>query len=256
MRMTPPARERRPPVGTARRRRANRAMLLSPMAQTVPAISLQIGRVPGSTIRATGTAPFAALSGSDADQRSAPPRLRATIPAGGLPRCSVRRWDLRHRRGVRADPIMDVCRGNAVAPGRRQPGWGAGQGTPASSPGGGFTPAPPRAAGREGVTPTAKKRGDGLERRPPVGTRWPPASARRIGKWRCGSPLGTYPTGRSGQRSAFPCLQVAPPGGLGTETCTIPELHFHDRRGVRADPIMDVSLAGGLRAPATLSTDC
>ena len=196
MRMTPPVRERRPPVGTARRRRANHAMLLSPMAQTAPAISLQIGRVPASTIRATGT------------------------------------------------------------PGRRQPGWRAGQGTPASSPGGGFTPAPPRAAGREGVTPTAKKREDGLERRPPVGTRWPPASARRIGKRRCGSPLGTCPSGRRGRRSAFPCLQVAPPGGLGSETCTIPELHFHDWRGVRADPIMDVSLGGGLRAPAILSTDC
>ncbi len=98
MRMTPPVRERRPPVGTARRRRANHAMLLSPMAQTAPAISLQIGRVPASTIRATGT------------------------------------------------------------PERRQPGWRAGQGTPASSPGGGFTPAPLRAAGREGVTPTASAR--------------------------------------------------------------------------------------------------
>ena len=36
------------------------------------------------------------------------------------------------------------------------------------------------------------------------GTRWPPASARRIGKWRCGSPPGTYPTGRTSQMSAFP----------------------------------------------------
>ena len=50
-------------------------------------------------------------------------------------------------------PFCAVCCENAVGPGRRQPGWRAGQGTPV------FTPAPPRAAGREGVTQTAKKRG-------------------------------------------------------------------------------------------------
>ena len=33
--------------------------------------------------------------------------------------------------------------------------------------------------------------------------------------------------GCADRRSAFPCLCVAPPGGWGTETCTIPELHFH-----------------------------
>ena len=86
------------------------------------------------------------------------------------------------------------------------------------------------------------------------GTRWPPASARRIGKWRCGSPPGTYPTGRTSQMSAFPCLQVAAPGGLGTQTCTIPELHFRDRPGVRADPIMDVSLPSGQRCRSQAPT--
>ena len=79
---------------------------------------------------------------------------------------------------------------NAAAPGRRQPGWHAGEGTPV------FTPAPPRTAGRERVTPTAKKRGDGLEPRPLVGTRWPPASARRIRKWRCGAPQRVTPTAK------------------------------------------------------------
>ena len=43
------------------------------------------------------------------------------------------------------------------------------QGTPASSPGGGFTPAPLRGAQRDRASPTAKKRGDGLERRSPTG---------------------------------------------------------------------------------------
>ena len=67
------------------------------------------------------------------------------------------------------------CCENAVAPGRRQPGWRAGQGTPV------FRPAPPRAAGREGVLPTSGMAhvsahtppGRGTparERRPPVGT--------------------------------------------------------------------------------------
>ena len=41
------------------------------------------------------------------------------------------------------------CRENAVPPGRRQPGWRAGQGTPV------FRPAPLRAAGREGVLPSS-----------------------------------------------------------------------------------------------------
>ena len=55
-------------------------------------------------------------------------------------------------------------------PGADQPrppvrGRGAGgQGTPV------FRPAPPRVAGRDRVLPTETKRGDGLERRPPVGT--------------------------------------------------------------------------------------
>ena len=66
------------------------------------------------------------------------------------------------------------------------------------------------------------------------------------------------PASRGGtdRRSPFPCLRVAPPGGLGAETCTIPELHFHEGRRVRADPIMGVSPGGGLCAPATSSTGC
>ena len=36
-------------------------------------------------------------------------------------------------------------------------------------------------------------------------------------------------------------------GGLGTTRCTIRELRFHDRRGVREDPIMAVSRPCGLR---------
>ena len=44
------------------------------------------------------------------------------------------------------------------------------KGTPVSPPDGGFTPAPPPAGPRNRVPPMVKKRGDGLERRPPAGT--------------------------------------------------------------------------------------
>ncbi len=47
--------------------------------------------------------------------------------------------------------------------GRPQPGWRAGQGTPV------FTPAPRPGGQRNRVPPIVKKRGDGLERRPPAG---------------------------------------------------------------------------------------
>ena len=73
--------------------------------------------------------------------------------------------------------VWCVCRENPVAPGRRQPGWRAGQGPPASSPGGGFTAAPPRAAGRDGATPTANKRGDGWTPTSGQFSRWGPARA-------------------------------------------------------------------------------
>ena len=49
------------------------------------------------------------------------------------------------------------------------------------------------------------------------------------------------PTGRTGRRSAFPCLRVAPPSGLGAETCTIPDLHLPAKRREHADPIMPSS---------------
>ncbi len=106
----------------------------------------------------------------------------------------------------------------------------SGQGTPV------FRPAPPRAAGREGVTPTAKKRGDGLERRPPVGTRWPPASARRIGKSRCGSPLGMCPTGRTPQRPAFPGRRSHPDRWSSRRDCVFTATGppgFHHRLSIR-----------------------
>ena len=50
-----------------------------------------------------------------------------------------------------------------MTPGRPQPGWRAGQGTPV------FTPAPRPGGPRNRVPPIVKKRGDGLERRPPAG---------------------------------------------------------------------------------------
>ena len=65
---------------------------------------------------------------------------------------------------------------------------------------------------------------------------------RRTPQFHDGTCLGTYPTGRTGPRPAFGCLRGAPPGRLGTEMCTIPELHFHDRRGVQEDPIIRVSV--------------
>ena len=88
------------------------------------------------------------------------------------------------------------------------------------------------------------ERGDGLERRPPVGTL---RAAQRDGVYHAavrmtlntevpaekGPPRtwGSFsaarlrravpgPTGRTAQRSAFPCLRAALPGGLGAETCT------------------------------------
>ena len=66
--------------------------------------------------------------------------------------------------------------------------------------------------------------------------------------------LGVLPcrppaAGCADQRSAFPCLRIAPLGGLGAETCTTPELHFHDGRGVQEDPIMGVSPGGGRLGP-------
>ncbi len=45
--------------------------------------------------------------------------------------------------------------------------------------------------------PTGQSSTQARERRPPVGTRWPPASARRIAHWRRGARLPTYPTGQS-----------------------------------------------------------
>ncbi len=65
------ARERRPLVGTARRRRANGAVLLSQVVQTRPRITPQIRKVQGRAIRAADEAPIAALSGRGADRRSA-----------------------------------------------------------------------------------------------------------------------------------------------------------------------------------------
>ena len=44
------------------------------------------------------------------------------------------------------------------------------------------------------------------------------------------------PTGRTGRRSAFPCLHVALPGGRGAEICTIPEPQLHARAGCTGGP--------------------
>ena len=52
-----------------------------------------------------------------------------------------------------------------------------------------------------GAYPTKQSGAQARERRPPVGTRWPPASARRIAHWRRGAPLPTYPTGQSGAQA-------------------------------------------------------
>ena len=104
-------RDRRPPVGSARGRRARGAVLLSAMAQIGPRITAQIRGVQDCAIRATGDSPLAALTGrvptggrrskpsprflsvggtpfrsppaSGADRRSAFPCLRVA-PSGGL----------------------------------------------------------------------------------------------------------------------------------------------------------------------------
>ena len=57
--------------------------------------------------------------------------------------------------------------------------------------------------------PTGQSGAQARERRPPVGTRWPPASARRIAEWRCGAPLGTYPT----EQSSMQARERRPPVG-------------------------------------------
>ena len=56
-----------------------------------------------------------------------------------------------------------------VPPGRPQPGWRARQGAPTGRTGPVFTPAPRPGGPRNRVPPIVKKRGDGLERRPPAG---------------------------------------------------------------------------------------
>ena len=77
----------------------------------------------------------------------------------------------------------------------------------------------PRAAGRDGVTPTAEKRGDGLERRPPVGTRWPEASARRVA--RCPGGATPHPAFVLKQHCATrPALR----GGAGPHRENCPEV--------------------------------
>ena len=70
-------------------------------------------------------------------------------------------------------PTRPGCCENAVAPGRRKPRWRAGQGTPASSPGGGVH------------TGTAPRSG----------------ARRRTSHFRDGAPLGTYPTRQSGAQA-------------------------------------------------------
>ena len=77
----------------------------------------------------------------------------------------------------------------------------------------GVAPAPPRAAGREGVTPTAQERGDGLERRPPVGTARRRRAESRIAKDRDGPRLGPVPIpGRSA--FPYPAALLFTPAGL------------------------------------------
>ena len=77
------ARERRPLVGTARRRRANGAVLLSQVVQTRPRITPQIRKVQGRAIRAADEAPIAALSGRGADRKSAFQAVPALLLAVG-----------------------------------------------------------------------------------------------------------------------------------------------------------------------------
>ena len=85
MRRRGQARDRRPPVGSARRRRARGAVLLSAMAQIGPRITAQIRGVQDCAIRATGDSPLAALTGRvpTGGRRSKPsPRF---LSVGGTP---------------------------------------------------------------------------------------------------------------------------------------------------------------------------
>ena len=78
-------RDRRPPVGSARGRRARGAVLLSAMAQIGPRITAQIRGVQDCAIRATGDSPLAALTGRvpTGGRRSKPsPRF---LSVGGTP---------------------------------------------------------------------------------------------------------------------------------------------------------------------------
>ena len=58
----------------------------------------------------------------------------------------------------------------------------------------------------------ARRHTQARERRPPVGTRWPPASARRIAEWRCGAPLRTTPPSRAARRPGNADLRSARAG--------------------------------------------
>ena len=140
--------------------------------------------------------------------------------------------------GCAAPPIMGVCCENAV---------------PRGNPNG------PDGAVRTGTPTSGRHRcAKRSERRVP---RSRPDDAEHRGPGREGttSELGVLPaarlrravpgpTGRTAQRSAFPCQRVALHGGVRPRRAPSRELHFHARRGVQEDAIMSVSPGGGRHA--------
>ena len=148
MRRRGQVRDRRPPVGSARGRRARGAVLLSAMAQIGPRITAQIRGVQDCAIRATGDSPLAALTGRvpTGGRRSKPSprfgsvggtqfaRLRRAVPTGGRRSraCASLRlvawapcamFSVRVAPSSRAGSGLRGCQQLVVKPKRRSPGF-------------------------------------------------------------------------------------------------------------------------------------
>ena len=132
-------------------------------------------------------------------------------------------------------------------------------------------------AQRNHVPPTEKKRADGLERRPPVGTAARRAAAAEIptvgmAPFSARTPQRQdgvrqrAPTGRTGHRSPTgiareTCAKLSPPllptpnGAVGHRFALPGIAPFHAGEGERADPIIWVSPGGGRRRCASAQRD-
>ena len=127
-------------------------------------------------------------------------------------------------------------------------------------PVGAFTPAPPRTAGREGVTPTAKKRGDGLERR----TFYLLSRGKRGAAGRCLVAVGKCRPGEIGMRGGWGFRRLVGGGaispGVGKRGAASAVVRRPRRRGARFPHVPPAHseapfLVGGVVQAASLSRE-